>query len=217
MTTLRILVVDDHAVVRRGVRALLEGQPGWEVCGEAGTGTGAVAAAARLKPDIVILDLSLPELNGLEATRQILQQSPKTDVLVLTMHHSEELAQQVLQAGARGYVLKSDAAESLVAAVGSLQRHEPYLAPRITELVLDSYMRGPAPTREGDTRARLTTREREVLQLVAEGQSTKAIAASLGISIKTVESHRANVMRKLRLRSAAEAVRYAVRNGLVQA
>lgn len=217
MTTLRILVVDDHAVVRRGVRALLEGQPGWEVCGEAATGTGAVAAAARLKPDIVVLDLSLPELNGLEATRQILQQSSKTDVLVLTVHHSEELAHQVLQAGARGYVLKSDAAESLVAAVASLQRHEAYLAPRITELVLDSYMHGPGPAREGDARPTLTTREREVLQLVAEGQSTKAIAASLGITIKTVESHRANVMRKLHLRSAAEAVRYAVRNGLVQA
>ena len=217
MTTLRILIVDDHAVVRRGVRALLEGQAGWEVCGEAGTGTDGVAAAARLKPDIVVLDLSLPELNGLEATRQILQQSPKTDVLVLTMHHSEELAQQVLQAGARGYVLKSDAAESLVAAVASLQRHEPYLAPRITELVLDSYMRVPGPVREGEVRATLTTREREVLQLVAEGQSTKAIAGSLGISIKTVESHRANLMRKLHIRSAAEAVRYAVRNGLVQA
>jgi DNA-binding NarL/FixJ family response regulator len=126
------------------------------------------------------------------------------------------LAQQVLQAGARGYVLKSDAAECLVAAVGSLQRHEPYLAPRITELVLGSYMRGPALAREGNAPA-LTTREREVLQLVAEGKSTKAIASSLGISIKTVESHRANVMRKLHLRSSAEAVRYAVRNGLVQA
>jgi DNA-binding NarL/FixJ family response regulator len=217
MTTLRILIVDDHAVVRRGVRALLEGQPGWEVCGEAETGTGAVAAAARLKPDIVVLDLSLPELNGLDATRQILRESPRTDVLVLTMHHSEELAQQVLQAGARGYVLKSDAAESLVAAVRSLQRHEPYLAPRITELVLGSYMRGLDLAGEANTRAALSTREREVLQLVAEGKSTKAIASSLGISIKTVESHRANVMRKLHLRSSAEAVRYAVRNGLVQA
>jgi DNA-binding NarL/FixJ family response regulator len=218
MSSLRILVVDDHAVVRRGVRALLEGHPGWEVCGEAGTGREAVEQAGRLKPDIVVLDLSLPELNGLEATRQILRESPRTEVLVLTMHHSEELAQQVLQAGARGYVLKSDAGESLIAAVETLVRREPFLTPKLTELVLDRYVHG-TDGRERDTPAglALTPREREVVLLVAEGKSSKKIATALGISVKTVETHRTNVMRKLRLRSVGELVRYAIRNGLVEA
>jgi DNA-binding NarL/FixJ family response regulator len=218
MSSLRILVVDDHAVVRRGVRALLEGHPGWEVCGEAGTGREAVEMAGRLKPDIVVLDLSLPELNGLEATRQILKESPRTEVLVLTMHHSEELAQQVLQAGARGYILKSDAGESLIAAVETLVRREPFLTPRLTELVLERYVRGPGG-REGDTDVGivLTPREREIVLLVAEGRSSKTIASALGISVKTVETHRTNVMRKLRLRSVSELVRYAIRNGLVEA
>jgi DNA-binding NarL/FixJ family response regulator len=218
MTSLRILVVDDHAVVRRGVRALLEGHPGWEVCGEAGTGREAVEQASRLKPDIVVLDLSLPELNGLEATRQILRELPRTEVLVLTMHHSEELAQQVLQAGARGYVLKSDAGESLIAAVETLVRREPFLTPRLTELVLERYVHG-AGGRERDTGAGivLTPREREIVLLVAEGRSSKKVAAALGISVKTVETHRTNVMRKLRLRSVGELVRYAIRNGLVEA
>jgi DNA-binding NarL/FixJ family response regulator len=218
MSSLRILVVDDHAVVRRGVRALLEGHPGWEVCGEAGTGREAVEKAGRLKPDIVVLDLSLPELNGLEATRQILRESPRTEVLVLTMHHSEELAQQVLQAGARGYILKSDAGESLIAAVETLVRREPFLTPRLTELVLERYVRGPGG-REGDSDGGivLTPREREIVLLVAEGSSSKTIASALGISVKTVETHRTNVMRKLRLRSVSELVRYAIRNGLVEA
>jgi DNA-binding NarL/FixJ family response regulator len=218
MTSLRILVVDDHAVVRRGVRALLEGHPGWKVCGEAGTGREAVEQAGRLKPDIVVLDLSLPELNGLEATRQILRESPRTEVLVLTMHHSEELAQQVLQAGARGYVLKSDAGESLISAVETLVRREPFLTPKLTELVLDRYVRG-AGGMAGDAAAggKLTPREREIVLLVAEGRSSRNIATALGISVKTVETHRTNVMRKLRLRSVSELVRYAVRNGLVEA
>jgi DNA-binding NarL/FixJ family response regulator len=217
MTSLRILVVDDHAVVRRGVRALLEGHPGWEVCGEAGTGREAVDQAGRLKPDIVVLDLSLPELNGLEATRQILRGSPRTEVLVLTMHHSEELAQQVLQAGARGYVLKSDAGDSLISAVETLVRREPFLTPKLTELVLEKYVRGPGGQEGAAPGIVLTPREREVVLLVAEGRSSKKIAAALGISVKTVETHRTNVMRKLRLRSVSELVRYAIRNGLVEA
>ena len=132
----RILVVDDHAVVRRGVRALLETQEGWEVVGEATTGREAVELAGRLRPDVVVMDMSLPELNGLEATRQIRKQSPQTEVVVLTMHHSEALARDVLQAGARGYVLKSDADQSLIAAVDSLRRHKPFLTPVVTEFVL---------------------------------------------------------------------------------
>lgn len=216
MTPLRILIVDDHAVVRRGVRALLESQPGWEVAAEATTGREAVEIARRLQPDIVIMDLSLPELNGLDATRQLLKESPRSEVLVLTMHHSEELARDVLQAGARAYVLKSDADESLVAAVESLRQHKPFLTSTVTEFVLDDYLRRGEHD-EGDAHTAVTTRERELIQLLAEGKSNKEAATSLGISVKTVEAHRANLMRKLRLRSVSELVRYAIRNNIVQA
>jgi DNA-binding NarL/FixJ family response regulator len=212
---LRILVVDDHELVRRGVRDLLDAQPGWEVCGEAGTGPAAVEAAERLKPDVVVLDLSLPGLHGLEVTRRILHLLPGTRILVLTMHASEELIRHVLRAGAHGYVLKSDAASLVVSAVRSLERREPFLAPRVTEVVLDGYLqRDLAEPPPGDP---LTPREREVLQLVAEGRSSKAVAALLGVAVKTIESHRASLMRKLHVRTIADLVRYAVRNGLVQA
>lgn len=212
--TFRILIVDDYEVVRRGIRTLLEAERGWEVCGEASTGPAAVEAAARLTPDMVILDLGLPELHGLEVTRRILQRQPDTEVLVLTMHASEELIRQVLRAGAHGYVLKSDAGEQLVAAVRSLQRHKPFLTTRVTEVVLDGFLRGVADDAVGEA---LTPREREVLQLVAEGRSSKRIAAALGVTVKTIESHRASLMRKLHLRTVADLVRYAVRNGLVEA
>lgn len=212
--TFRILIVDDYEVVRRGIRTLLEAERGWEVCGEASTGPAAVEAAARLTPDMVILDLGLPELHGLEVTRRILQRQPDTEVLVLTMHASEELIRQVLRAGAHGYVLKSDAGEQLVAAVRSLQRHKPFLTTRVTEVVLDGFLKGVADDAVGEA---LTPREREVLQLVAEGRSSKSIAAALGVTVKTIESHRASLMRKLHLRTVADLVRYAVRNGLVEA
>ena len=209
--SLRILVVDDHAVVRRGVRSLLESEEGWEVCGEATTGRDAVEQSRRLRPDVVVMDLSLPELSGLDATRQILNETPNVEVLVLTMHHSEELAREVLQAGARGYVLKSDADESLIAAVDSLRQRKPFLTATVTEFVLDDYLRrGDAPP------AAVTAREREIIQLVAEGQSNKEAASTLGISVKTIEAHRANIMRKLHLGSVSDLVRYAIRNRLVQ-
>jgi DNA-binding NarL/FixJ family response regulator len=211
----RILVVDDHAIVRRGVRALLDTQGGWEVCGEATTGREAVELASRLRPDVVVMDLSLPELNGLEATRQIMKQSPATEVLVLTMHHSEELARDVLHAGARGYLLKSDADQNLIAAVESLRQHKPFLTSKVTEFVLDGYVRGE--TREdGAPKVAPTPREREIIQLLAEGNSNKETAWALGISSKTIEAHRANIMRKLRLRSVSDLVRYAIRNKIVQ-
>ena len=213
--TLRILIVDDYEVVRRGIRTLIEGQPGWEICGEANTGPAAVDAAARLEPDLVILDLGLPELHGLEVTRRIRHRRPETEVLVLTMHASEELIRQVLRAGAHGYVLKSDAGEHLIAAVRSLERHMPFLTSRVTEVVLDGFLRGAAE--DGTPGETLTPREREVLQLVAEGRSSKNIAGRLGVTVKTVESHRASLMRKLHLRTVADLVRYAVRNGLVEA
>jgi DNA-binding NarL/FixJ family response regulator len=217
MTPLRLLVVDDHAVVRRGVRALLESRPDWEVCGEAADGQEAIRKAAELKPDIVVLDISLPGLNGLEATSRILKESPQSEVLILTMHHAEELAQQVIKAGARGYVLKSDADQSLVAAVEKLSQHQTFFTSRVAEFVLDAGLVGEN-TREvvEDPSRRMTSRERQIVQLVAEARSTKEVASQLGISVKTVEAHRTNVMRKLRIRSVSELVRYAIRNGIVQ-
>jgi DNA-binding NarL/FixJ family response regulator len=216
LMSLRILVVDDHAVVRRGVRSLLESHEGWEVCGEATTGRDAVAQSLRLRPDVVVMDLSLPELNGLDATRQILKDSPRSEILVLTMHHSEELARDVLQAGARGYVLKSDADQSLIAAVESLRQHKPFLTSRVTEFVLDDYMRRTDTLDDGVAHAAVTAREREIIQLLAEGKSNKEAASTLGVSVKTIEAHRANIMRKLHLRSVSDLVRYAIRNKIVQ-
>ncbi len=212
---LRILVVDDHAVVRRGIRSILERHEGWEVCGEATNGRDAVEQSGRLRPDVVVMDLSLPELNGLDATRQILKEAPGTEVLVLTIHQSEALARDVLQAGARGYLLKSDADENLMAAVDSLRQHRPFLTSTVTEFVLDDYIR------RGDAAPDLfapavTPREREIIQLVAEGQSNKQAAATLNVSVKTIEAHRANIMRKLHLRSVSDLVRYAIRNKIVQ-
>jgi DNA-binding NarL/FixJ family response regulator len=211
---LRILVVDDHAVVRRGVRSLLESREGWDVCGEATTGRDAVEQSRRLRPDVVVMDLSLPELNGLDATRQILKDAPETEVLVLTMHQSEELARDVLQAGARGYVLKSDADENLIAAVESLRQHKPFLTPTVTDFVLDGYIRDGAEL--DGARSAVTAREREIIQLIAEGKSNKKAASALSVSVKTIEAHRANIMRKLHLRSVSDLVRYAIRNKIVQ-
>jgi DNA-binding NarL/FixJ family response regulator len=216
VTSLRILIVDDHAVVRRGVRSLLESQPGWEIAGEAMTGREAVDMAKRLRPDVVVMDLSLPELNGLDATRQILKDSPHSEILVLTMHHSEDLARDVLQAGARGYILKSDADESLITAVESLRQHKPFLTSRVTEFVLDDYLRRGETLLDGMANETVTVREREIIQLLAEGKSNKETASMLGISVKTIEAHRANIMRKLHLRSVSDLVRYAIRNRIVQ-
>ena len=213
---LRILIVDDHAVVRRGIRSLLESHDGWEVCGEATTGREAVEQSRRLRPDIVVMDLSLLELNGLDATRQILKDAPDTEVLVLTMHHSEELARDVLRAGARGYVLKADADESLITAVDNLRQHKPFLTSAVTDFVLDDYLRRADVAQEDIGKVAVTAREREIIQLVAEGQSNKEAASTLGVSVKTVEAHRANIMRKLHLRSASDLVRYAIRNRIVE-
>jgi DNA-binding NarL/FixJ family response regulator len=214
--SLRILVVDDHAVVRRGVRSLLESHEGWTVCGEATTGRDAVEQSRQLRPDVVVMDLSLPELNGLDAIRQILKDAPDIEVLVLTMHHSEELARDVLQAGARGYVMKSDADENLIRAVESLRQHQPFLTSTVTGLVLDDYVRRRDAAQADFMAVGVTSREREIIQLIAEGQSNKEAASTLGISVKTIEAHRGNIMRKLRLRTASDLVRYAIRNNIVQ-
>ena len=210
--SLRILVVDDHAVVRRGVRSLLESHEGWEVCGEATTGREAVEQSRTLRPDVVVMDLSLPELNGLDATRQILKDGPGVEVLVLTMHHSEELARDVLRAGARGYIMKSDADENLIAAVDTLRQHKPFLTAAVAGFVLDDFVRRGDGGQADLSPVGVTSREREIIQLLAEGLSNKETASTLGISAKTVEAHRANVMRKLQLRSVSDLVRYAIRN-----
>jgi DNA-binding NarL/FixJ family response regulator len=215
MSSLRIVVVDDHAVVRRGVRALLESQPGWEISAEATTGRQAVEVAKRLQPDVVVMDLSLPELNGLDATRQILKESPRTEVLVLTMHHSEELARNVLQAGARGYILKSDAGRLLIDAIETLLAGGTFFTARMQTLVDGPMERGVR--RENVIDTHLTRREREVLQLIAEGKSNKEIGTALKITTKTAETHRARLMAKLSLHSVADLVRYAIRNQIIEA
>jgi DNA-binding NarL/FixJ family response regulator len=201
--------------VRRGVRALLELRADWKVVADATTGREALDAVKRHRPEIVVMDISLPELNGLDATRQIVQESPQTEVLVLTMHHSEELAREVLKAGARGYVLKSDADESLIAAVDALRQHKPFLTSGLTEFMLDGFLRDMSAP-DLSTRDPVTPREREIIQLLTEGLSNKEAAARLGISVKTIEAHRANIMRKLRLRSVTDLVRYAIRNKIAQ-
>jgi len=218
MSHLQILIADDHEVVRRGLRLLLESQPGWEVCDEAVDGREAVAKALKLKPDVAILDMSMPELNGLETTRQILKGLPKTEVLMLTMYDTEEMAREVVEAGARGYVLKSDASQELITAVASLARHKPYFTTRVAQMVVDGFLgRATVPNRGGLPGMRLTAREREIVQLVAEGKSSKEVATALGISVKTAETHRTNLMRKLDLHSTSELVRYAIRNKIVEA
>ena len=216
MKPLRILVADDQEVVRQGVRGLIERRADWRVCGETGDGREAVRKAKELQPDVVVLDITMRGLNGLDATRQILKDRPESEVLVLTMHHSEELARDILQAGARGYVLKSDADENLIAAVDSLRQHKPFLTPTVTEFVLDDYVRRRDATQNGRAALALTPREREIIQLIAEGKSNKEAASTLGISAKTIEAHRANIMKKLHLRSVSDLVRYAIRNRLVQ-
>lgn len=216
MKRLRFLLADDHALVRRGLRALLEAEPGWEVCAETDNGRDAVEKAKKLKPDVVVMDISMPELNGLEATRQILKEAPGTEVLILTVHHSEEIVSEVLRAGARGYVLKSDADTDLVAAVKALSRHKPFLTANVTEIMMERYAQGGGAVEGEVSKTRLTTREREIVQLLAEGKSNKEVATILGVSTRTVEAHRANIMRKLNLRSLSDLVHYAIRNKIVE-
>jgi len=217
MNDVRILVADDHEVVRRGICSLLELEPGWTVCAEAANGREAVEMAAACGPNVAILDVSMPELNGFEAARRIRKAAPACEVLILTMHESEQVLHEALSAGARGYVLKSDAGRTLVTAVDALVRHKPFLTPVAADVVLEDYLTHGEP-RPGAAppRGRLSPREREVVQLLAEGKTTKDVARVLGISVKTADTHRTNVMRKLDLHSLSELVRYAIRNHLTQ-
>lgn len=215
MSALKILIADDHDIVRKGLRMLLEEHPGWEVCGEARSGREAVDKAVQLGPDVTVIDVSMPDLNGLEATRQILKACPKAEILVITHHDSDEVAAEVLDAGARGYVLKSDSDKDLVHAVEALSHHKPFFTARVTEIFLNN--RGSRVTDPAESvRNRLTMREREILQLLAEGKTAKEAASALGIAVKTSDTHRTNIMRKLNVHSVAELVRYAVRNNVVE-
>ena len=216
--TIRILLADDHEVVRRGLRALLETHAGWEVCGEAADGRAAVELAQTLAPDIVVMDIGMPLLNGFDATRQILERARGVEVLVLSMHESEQFVREVIGAGARGYVLKSDAGRDLVAAVEALLRRETFFSARVATSVRAAALRVSGAKRPSLRPAgELTRREREVLQLLAEGRANKAVAKELGISVKTAETHRARIMRKLAMKSLADMVRYAIRNGFIEA
>jgi len=220
MAAFRILLADDHEVVRAGLRALLEEQSGWEVVAEAADGRDAVEKASKLKPDVVVIDIAMPSLNGLEAVRQIVKAVPNTKVLVLTMYDSDPLIQQVLQAGARGYLLKSDAGRDLVSAIDALRRNKTFFTPKVSQMVLEGYLDKSPKEKEAEDEPeslRLTSRQREIVQLLAEGKSSKEVAAVLGLSVKTAETHRANIMRKLDCHSVTELVRYAIRNHIIAA
>ena len=216
MGSLRILVADDHDLMRRGIKTIIESRKGWEICGEALTGTQAVAKAQELKPDVAILDISMPELNGIEAAKKIRKASEKTEILMLSMHYSDQLIRDVIEAGIRGYIVKSDSDRDLSIALDNLANHKPFFAPRVTEVILNSSSGSISPRTEGP-RSRITTREREIIQLLSEGKSSKEVAGLLNISVKTAETHRANIMRKLQMHTVSELVRYAVRNRIIEA
>jgi DNA-binding NarL/FixJ family response regulator len=209
---IRILIADDHEIVRNGVRDVIDGHPGWEVCAEAGDGQQALELALREKPDIAVLDVSLPSLNGIALARRLRKESPKTRVLLFTMHDDDETVSSGLGAGVRGYVLKSDSGSNLEAAISALVANRLYFSWQVSELLLDTAMND----RKRSRLESFTIRELEVAQLIAEGNGNKQIARMLNISIKTVESHRAAAMRKAGSRTAAEFVRFAIKHNLIQ-
>jgi DNA-binding NarL/FixJ family response regulator len=208
----RILIADDHEVVRSGLRAILEAHEGWKVVAEASDGKEAISKAVETKPDVAIIDYSLPMMNGVEATRQIRARVPAAEVLIFTMHDTDVLIGELLEAGARGYLLKSDAKQYLIAAVESLAGHRPFFTGRISEQLLDSFL----SKHRAKTDTPLSPRERIVVQLIAEGRSNREMSEILSLSVKTIETHRAAAMRKLNVTSTAAIVRYAIRNKLVE-
>jgi DNA-binding NarL/FixJ family response regulator len=215
---LRILLADDHEIVRRGLCTLLQKREGWEICGEATDGREAVEKAKELKPDVVIVDIGMPNLNGLDATRRLLQQDPGAKVIVLTVTDADQVIREALDAGARGFVLKSDAARDLVSAVEALQSKRMFFTPRVNDLLLAGFLEKGHTVSKGELPhlPTLTAREREITQLLAEGKSSKEAASALNLSTKTVETHRSNIMRKLNLHSIRDLVVYAIKNRIIQ-
>ncbi len=217
MRTLRLLVADDHEIVRKGLCTLLGSQPGWEIAAEARDGREAVKLAKECKPDVAVLDISMPGLNGLEAARQINKAVTHTKVLVLTMHESDKFIGEALEAGVRGFLLKSDAGKDLVGAVEALSRNQTFFTSEVAQVILDGHLKpGGDSSSENAQRYRLTGRQREIVQLLAEGKSSKEVASVLDVSVKTVETHRANIMGRLNCHCVTDLVRYAIRNHIVE-
>jgi DNA-binding NarL/FixJ family response regulator len=216
MGNIRILIADDHELIRRGLVSALADRPEWSIVAEAADGRQACELAARFSPDIAVLDLTMPGLNGLEATRQIRASAPNTRILIVTAHESEQLIRDVLDAGAMGYVLKSDAGRILVQAIEALLDERPFFTSKVARFVLDGYLRSGADS-VTQAAVALSPRERHIVQLLAEGSNNKEVARTLQLSVKTVETHRSNIMRKMEFGSLADLVRYAVRNKIVDA
>jgi two-component system response regulator NreC len=217
MYPLRILIADDHEVVREGMRALIEHEPGWEVCGTAMTGQEAVDTAKKLKPEVVVLDMTMPELDGLDVLREIKRALPNTEVVIFSAHHSEEVIEQLFDAGAKSYIQKSDASRHLVAAIRSLAEHKPFFTPEISQILFAKFLSINPWKKRGAQKHTLTDRERDVVRLLALGSSNKEVAKTLGVSVRTAETHRGVLMRKLGLDSLAALVRYAIRNNIIDA
>jgi DNA-binding NarL/FixJ family response regulator len=214
---LRILIADDHGLVRRGARSILDSQRGWQVVGEAANGSEAVQKAIELKPDVAIVDIGMPELDGVEVTRQIREAAPLTKVLVLTMHESDQMVRRALDAGASGYLLKSDLTECLAKAVTAVSEGKRFLTPKVSEIVLEGFLNFGSEHRQGERAGtRTTPRELEIIRLLAEGKTNKEIAAELGITVRTFETHRAKIMLKLGLHSVADIIHYALRHGIAK-
>jgi DNA-binding NarL/FixJ family response regulator len=214
---LRLLIADDHAILRRGLRCLLEAQPGWEIVAEAADGREAVAKAQETLPDVAVLDIGMPVLNGLEAAQEIVQSSPRTKIVILTVHDSDAMIRKVLVAGVRGYVFKTDAARDLVNAVNEVQADKTFFTEKVDDILLTGFMNSSRRSHRDDSPSGLTPRQREIVELLAEGRTTKEVATLLNVSVKTAETHRANIMRRVNCRSAAQLVRYAVRNQIIAA
>lgn len=218
MKKLRILIADDHGLVRRGARALLQARHGWRVVSEAANGREAVEKATELKPDVAIVDISMPELDGIEVVRQIREAVPDTKVLVLTMHESDQMVRRALDAGARGYLLKSDLTDCLAKAVKAIADGKRFLTPKVSEIVLEGFLHTRSQHQQGErTATRTTPRESEIIRLLAEGKTNKEIAALLGITVRTVETHRSKIMLKLGLHSLAELIHFALRHEIISA
>jgi DNA-binding NarL/FixJ family response regulator len=215
MEGLRIVIADDHELIRRGIRGLLASKPHWQVVAEANNGRDAVRVIEELKPDVVILDFSMPLMNGIHATQEILRLQVETEVILLTMHDSEEIIREALISGARGFVLKTDADRDLVDAVDMVSKHRQFFTPRVAELVLNGYFSAKTSPLQREEVSQLTSREREVVQLLAEGRTSKEIGGLLRISVRTTETHRININRKLNFNSIADLVRFAIRNGII--